>query len=231
MDATVTSAVITKREPGNLPEAQVHYYQDDKPAPTILSTQVVQFLRYKTDTKAKTKRENMAVVCTKLDADDFSGVTGHALLNELLSDLQLDILLNVADKNATFEDANEVEKIIAWFNDNSRQSNGWKVSREVIIEFCIEKFGPYIIRAALAKNAQMKDETVERVVKNYAEMFSKLTKYNLVEAFTEPQLVLVKRIMNECAEHKDEDMYQWMQERITKLDSARKAQDELLEAI
>lgn len=231
MDATVKNALVINREPGNLPERAVSYYSEDKPVLTVSSNEHVQFLRYKTDTKKNTKRENMAVICRKHDADDFTGVSGHALLNELLSDLQYDILLNCADKNATFEDANDVEKLTAWFNDNSRQSNGRKVSRESIIEFCIEKFGPYIISAALAKNAQMKDETLTKVVQNYAEMFSKLTKYNLVEAFTEPQLVLVKRIMSECVEHKDEELYVWMVERITKLETAKSEQDKLLEAI
>lgn len=235
MDQQVTNAVVQVRNIGKLPADAVTFYSGDKPAIAVADSLRVSYLGYKTDTKKNTKRENMAVICRKFDADEFSGVSGHTLLNDLLAETQDSFIKLVAESELEWDAANDVEKFIAAYNDNSRTSSGRKVTQESLSKFFLDHFAPVVITRALTKNAQMTDETVAKVVEGYKGMFCKFTKYDILNAFTEPQLELMKQIIAtgrvSVIEESDAELLAYVDAKITKIAELRAAQNALMDAI
>lgn len=236
MDTKVENAVVMIRNIGNIPADSVTFYSGDKPAIACADNLRVSYLGYKTDTKKATKRENMAVVCRKFDADEFSGVTGHKLLNDLLAETQDSFLKLVADCEYSWEVVSDVEKFIAAYNDNTRTSSGRKVTKESLGKLFMDHFAQVVVTRALTKNAQMTEETVARIVEGYKAMFCGFTKYDILNAFTEPQFGLIRQIVATgrvtiLADSEDAELLAYVDAKIAKIDELRNAQDQLVDAI
>lgn len=233
MDTLVKGAVVMNRSTGRLPIENVSFTEVNNLAPT-LEKHRISYLRFKKSEDKKTgivsKRENMSVQVRKLDADEFTSVSQHAFINDLIAEYQDSVVGRVADSAADWVMAYDVDAMIVDYNDTSRDSNGRKITKENIAEWFLEKCGGYVASSALAKNAQMTDETVERVVKGYAEMFGKLTAYNLTMIFTEPQFVLVKRILANVPGD-DSEVRVWIDAKVAKIEAATAAESALVDAI
>lgn len=236
MDTKVENAVVMIRNIGKLPEESVSFYTGDKPAIAVADSLRVSYLGYKTDTKKATKRENMAVICRKFDADEFSGVSGHKLLNDLLAETQDSFIKLVADSEMDWDAANDVDKFIAAYNDNSRTSSGRKVTKESLGKLFMDHFAQVVVTRALTKNAQMTEETVAKVVEGYKTMFCNFTKYDIINAFTEPQIGLLKQIIavgrvTILADSEDAELIAYVDAKIAKREELKTAQDQLVDAI
>lgn len=229
MDATTKGVVILKRELGKLLESAVTFYQDDKPATVPPEGFRNSYLRFKTE-KDNTKRESMAVLVVKHDADNFTGVSGHEFLNSLLADFQDSCTKAVADGVLEYKVLNDSAKLIAEYNDSSRTSNGRKITKETIGTWFVESCTSFVAAAWFAKNPQGKEKTCKKVIEGYSAMFGNFTKYQLVEAFTPAQMVLIKRIIGGITDTESE-MVLWIGERIKKYEELKIAQDALVDAI
>src|SRR6185369_5807371 len=200
---------------GNFPVDRVTIYGKDFPGHQPKHGQLVG-LRYKLDKKENTKRANMAIDTVVYDADNFNSVSLHKFLNSLIADVQRDALYAVADGLIGLEVAEDADKLVAWYYDDSRGSN--KINKDDVIAYVVESFGLELAKAILTKNAQMSEETVKKTIQGYAEMFGKFTKYNLAEAFQPHQVTLCKKVLDmnraTCA---SDDMFVWIESRIKKL--------------
>lgn len=234
MDTKVAGSVVIERKSGNLPLEFVTFYTDEKPAVTPLEGKRVSFLRFKTDKKAGTRRENMAVQVAILDADAFTSKSQHDFLNALIADYQDSVLNVIADSSAVeglkFEVASDIDKMIADFNDKSRDSNGRSMTKEKIAEWFVDACGPYVTTRALQKNAQMSAETLTKLVTDYAAMFGRLTKFDLANIYSKQQFELVNRILANCQEDTSE-MREWINGKVKKIADAMNAVDALVDAI
>jgi hypothetical protein len=236
MDTKVENAVIVERNIGNLPADAVTFYDAGK-KPTIATADNlrVSFLGFKTDKKTNTKRENMAVVVPRLDSDEFSGVSGHKLLCDLLAEQQDEFLKMIADKEIPYSVAINVEEFTKAYNDNSRTSSGRKVTKESMSKFFMDHFAPIVVTRALTKNAQMTDETVAKVVEGYKGMFCNFTKYNILNAFTPAQFGLMQQIISAgrvtVTDESDAELLEYVDAKIAKVIELRTVQDALTEAI
>lgn len=227
MDTQVNGTNVLVRKLGNLPEVAVSFGEANV---TPLTGFRMSALRFKTP-KTGSKRESMSVSVKQMNPDEFTGNEGHKFMSDLLNDYQDKLTKLCADGMVSWEVVNDQSKMIADYNDTSRDSSGRKVTKESIATWFIENCTMYITSAALAKNAQMKQETLENVVKGYAEMFGRLTKYDLVTVFTEPQLILVKRILANVPAIDGDEMRQWIDDKMLKIDVATAAIAALADAI
>jgi hypothetical protein len=231
MDATVTNAVVTVRKPGNIPESLIQFFDKVKPEVQHDVSARVAFLRFKTDKETKTKRENMAVLVPKFDPDNFGAKTDHEFVQDLICNHHDSLLVRCANGEISWADATSQEFMVKDYFDNSRDSSGRLVTKESIAAWFNSTVASTVEVRAKMKNAQMTAETVARVVAGYREMFQKFTKYDLVNAFTEPQLVLLTTLMTETTFAEDDAIAEYVLTKISKIGEQKKVQDELIDAI
>jgi hypothetical protein len=232
MDTKVQGAVLQVRDFGGFEESQVTLWETGK-EPVIVPAEGmrVSLLRFNVDKKTNTKRENMAVQVKAFDADEFTGVEGHKLLNALIVDFQDSLVKRVADKELSIDVVNDQSKLIAEYFDTSRSSSGRKVTSEVIEKWFIDNCGELVAAKWLAKNPQGTDEVCQRFVKNFGTMFGKLTKYGLAGTFTPTQITMMENIVKECAAEANDEIRVWIEARFKKYATDRTEQDNLCDAI
>lgn len=233
MDTQVNNAIVLNRDIGNFPAELVTYYTTDKPTLVLTDKQHASYYYFKTDKKAKTRRESFAVIMPNVDADEFGSVKGHEMLNGLIRDFQENLGTEVANGEMSYDVLGDWEKLVTAYFDTTRKER--KVSKETIATYYMDKFAPVIVARALAKNAQMTDDTVKNVVKGYMEMFQKFTGYSLLNVFTPAQVELLKQVItqaestNEDAEN--DEMLSYFKDKIAKIIAARTEQDNLADMI
>lgn len=229
MDTQVNGVKVWTQKLGKLPAAMVTFYQDKRPNVTALEGKFVCYLGYKESKKSATKREKMAVQVTKLDADGFSGVSGHTFLNELIQEAQESVVKRAADGEDCFAKAESADELVKDWNDTSRDSSGRKITKEAIAAWFHDECDEYITTRALMKNAQMKEDTLAKLLDDYAGMFCRFTKYDIVNAFAPNQFALVKQILANTTG--ESEMREWINERVAKIEELQTAQDDLVNAI
>lgn len=227
MDTQVNGTNVLVRKLGNLPEVAVSFGEANV---TPLTGFRMSALRFKTP-KTGSKRESMSVSVKQMNPDEFTGNEGHKFMGDLLNDYQDKLTKLCADGMVSWEVVNDQSKMIADYNDTSRDSSGRKVTKESIAAWFVENCTTYITTAALLKNAQMKAETLENVVKGYAEMFGRLCKYDLVTIFTEPQFVLVQRILTNVPAVEGDEMRIYIDDKVQKIIKAQADVANLVDAI
>lgn len=229
MDTKVENAVVMKRDHGMIPESAVTFVTE-RPTTTPLDGQRIAYLRFK-EIKG-TKRESMAVAVTKHDCEDdgFTGVRGHEFLNGLLAEFQDVCLRKVADGDLKFEVVNTPALLVEEYFDTSRDGSGRKVTKESIAEWFLTECGAYVTGAALLKNAQMTEETLQKLLAGYAEMFARLTKYDLANIYAENQIALVKKILANVPSSGSE-MREWVDTKVAKIIDAMTKVADLVDAI
>lgn len=230
MDAQVSNTVVWKQTLGMIPQKSVTFYREDAPVLVAGENMHHVYLRFKKE-KDGSKNESMAVEVVKHDPDNFSGNEGHKFLSDLLKDTQRTILASCVDGDVLFDVANDPAKLMAWYYDDSRGSNGRKITKETIGAYVTEKFASFIITAALVKNAQMGTDTLKKVVENYADLFSKLTKFDLPNICSDAHVTIMQRIVDGCPECVEDELYVWIKDRLAKVAKAKSAQADLLDAI
>ena len=231
MDTQVSNTIVTVRKTGNLPEALVSFFDKEKPEIKVDSDSRVAFLRFKTDKKAGTKRENMAVLVPRFNADLFTSKSQHDFLCELINNYQDSVAVRVADSEVTWEQFTSLDWLIQDFNDTSRDSSGRKVTKETIAEWFNQTVAKTVEIRAKTKNAQMTPETVQRVITGYREMFQKFTGYGLVNMFTDPQLELLRTLMVSTEFTEDDPIAEYVLTKMDKITKEKVAQDSLIDAI
>lgn len=227
MDTQVKQTMILIRDAGNL--VNVTFWNEDKPSLVPAAGKRISFLRFKA--KDSKKRENMAVEVTAHDSDAFQGNEGHKFLNDLIADFQDSVLKNVADKTLSMDVAEDQAKLIAEYYDVSRDGSGRKITKEAIAEFFIAECAQYVTTRAIQKNAQMSADTMAKVLADYAAMFGKLTKYDIVNAFQQNQIDLINRILENTKGESESEMRTWILGRMAKIVELKTAQDNLVDMI
>lgn len=238
MDTQVKGTVVFRRETGNvIADAISSFYTGEQPTVVHAADKVVHFVRFNTEvdkmTKAETRRESFAVVVSKIDADAeiFGGVKGHKFLNDLIAEYQFKCVKACANGELPWNVVEDAEKMIDEYNDDSRAKSGRKVTKEKIIEWFLENCSAYVSEAALLKNAQMTPEVLDRVLKNYADMFSKLTNYGLENVYSLAQMELVNRILSNSPTSEDDEIGVWVRAKMVKMAEMKAATAELIDAI
>lgn len=231
MDAKVTGSIVTHQSLGNLPAEDVTFYTEKKPTIAVAETKRVAYLGFKTNKEKGTKRENMAVVVDKWDADDFVSKSRHDFLNDLIAESQDKWTLACANGEISWADSLDADKMIADFNDNSRTGSGRKVTKEIIGAWFDKTVANTVELRAKTKNAQMTVETVAKVQAGFREMFGKFTGYNLVNLFTDAQQDLIRVLMISTTFEEGDEIAEYILTKLDKIAQDKKAQDSLMDQI
>lgn len=221
----------TVKQVGNLPSGEIQFYTGKAPVIAVAADKRVSYLRFKLDKKEQTKRESMAVISARLAADSFTSKSQVEFLQVLIDEAQDVAIKACADSEIAWEVTQDMDKLIADFNDSSRASNGRKVTKDSISAWFMDNMAELVIARVKTKNAQMQDEALKRVVTGYCEMFQKFTGYNLENAFTEPQIKLLRSLVDAVLVTEEDEMFEWLNTRLTKIEKAKVNQNELLELI
>jgi hypothetical protein len=231
MDIQVKETIVKYQAIGNLAPVAIRFYDETKPEVTKTEGRRTSFLRYKA--KDGKKRESMAVEVPMFDADGFSSKSEHDFLNGLVADYHDSLVARCADGEITSDEMESKDWMVKDYFDTSRDSSGRKITKENIMEWYLANVGGTVAKRALAKNAQMKDETVANVVKGFGEMFQRFTKYDLVSIFTAPQFALMALLLNEVRPtiQPGDAMLEWIDGKMKKISELTTAQDSLVDAI
>jgi hypothetical protein len=232
MDAQVKGAVVIKEALGNLSPLSVTFFNKDIPAVALVEGERLAILRFKTDKESNTKRANMAVKVFAADPDKFTSKSEFEFVQALIHSHQDSLLVRCANGEITQDEATSKDWMVKDYFDNSRDSSGRLVTKESIGAWYDKTVASLVEARAKTKNAQMTPETVANVVKGYREMFQKFTGYALVNAFTEPQLVLLRTLMVSAVTEESEDAIgEYILGKLAKISEQKKAQDNLVDAI
>jgi hypothetical protein len=215
------------RNAGNFPAESVVWFENNKqpvmsPAPGFNAVRMGFKTPKKTDVA---KRENFMALIPCIKFDDLGSKPEVEWVEALIADCKAEFGRKVADSELPFDVLIDTAKLIAAYNDTSRDSSGRKVTKETIGEYYVDSLAEFVIAAAMKKNSQAKSETLERISEGYREMFQKLTGYGVNH--NENQCILMTRILVESKA--EGEMAEWLTARITKIEAALKVTDEELE--
>lgn len=231
MDTQVKDTIVWTKNIGMIPaESVVATWTDGaKPAPTPKDGMRISFVGSKS--KDGKQDEKLAVEVTKYDPDNFTGVDGHKFMSALLNDYQDGLVSQVKAGNLSFEVVNDQVKMMVDYFDTSRDSSGRKITKEKIAEYFMSSTLATVVTArAVAKNAQIKEETLAGILKGYADMFGRLTKFDLVSIYTEPQVKLIRQLLD-ASEKDGNEIREYIDVKFAKVEAAVQGTNNLLDAI
>jgi hypothetical protein len=210
----------------------VRFYDETKPEATKIEGRRTAYLYFKT--KDGKKRESMAIEVPAFDADNFGSKSEHEFLNALIADYHDGLITRCANKEVTSDEMESKDFMVKDYFDTSRDSSGRKVTKELIGKFYDEFLAPVIVLRALQKQAQATPETIANIVNGYSGMFQKFTKYDLVNAFTEKQVELLKEVFAQGkvkAGEEAKELVEWFDAKFKKIAEAKAAGADLEQMI
>jgi hypothetical protein len=217
------------RERGLIPETAVRqFYQGDKPELTVVEGKQTVYLSSKWEKDTSKQREKMAVSISSMDVDTLTAKSEHEFLNGILFDYRADVLRKVQAGEVGFETVENVEKLIAFYNDSTRESN--RIKKEDVSKWVLDSnLTAYITTRIVAKNAQIGPEKLADALKGYAEMFGKITGYNLTQLFPDNQRKLIRMVLDNT-EDDGSEMREWFVAKFEKIEKAHSEENALVDA-
>lgn len=233
MDTQVKNAVVWNQDRGFLPaESVISFYRGDKPALTAKDGFRISYMGSKA--KDGKQREKMAVEVVKHDSDNFTSKSQHEFLNGLLADYQDTLVSRAHSGDCGMEVVNDADKMVADYFDTSRDSSGRKITKEKIAEYVTaadSTIAAVITARALTKNAQMKEETLASVLKQWGEMFGRMTKFDLRAIYTPAQASLIRQLLDAAEYSEGDEMREWINVKFGKIEAAMKEDEQICDAI
>jgi len=234
-DTTVTT-ITTKQDHGNIPAARVTFFSDKLPEVQLAQGQRLAKLRYKTDKESNTLRSSMAVVLNRVSYTSLIHQTdkGSEVLQSLVDEVLQDAMLKrVADKSEEFSKVEDAQALVSDYLDNSRTSSGKKVTQEIVAKFFDDSMTKFLVEKIVSKFPKFDQDKVLAVVNQHRQAFIDLAKYSL------PQTKAVTEVIRKDweafieSEHyeAENELNDWIGERIKKLMDRHNAAEMLIEAI
>lgn len=226
-----TKQPIIKQSLGNIPTIRAQFYSDNKKPEFALSEgQRASFIRFKTDKDTNTLRQSFGVIVHAVSSAKVRDTDrGAEMLQQMIHDYQDTMLRRCADGSVPFESCELADKLVADYFDTTRTSSGNRVTTEILGKWFDDNAAEWMAAKIVAKFPQFDASKSEAVLKQYRNAVADLAKYGL--PLTKPVTAMLNKFHAEFSYAEDDDMQEFIGERLKKLTDKHNADENLLDAI